>query len=179
MKDLRFDIITYDNLDLACEIQNAIFPEEDARNNFIEQIEKDPYRKEMEYYICYYDNTPVGVSGIYSYHEYPTDAWLGWYGVLEKKRCQGIGSLILEKTMDIAKKKGYENFRLYTDEYAKDAHKIYKKHGMIGEKYDNPLDKDNYLDWDIYIYSVGLNGNKVDAWNNKNLGLKEQSDKEH
>ena len=30
--------ITNDNLELACKIQNEIFPKEDARRNFIEQI---------------------------------------------------------------------------------------------------------------------------------------------
>ena len=46
-----FKKIVEKNLELACKIQNEIFPEEDARQNFIEQINKDPYRKEMDYYM--------------------------------------------------------------------------------------------------------------------------------
>ena len=45
---IRFVKIVFSNLELACEIQNKIFLEEDARQNFIEQINKDPYRKEMD-----------------------------------------------------------------------------------------------------------------------------------
>lgn len=66
---IRFVKIVFANLELACEIQNKIFPEEDARQNFIEQINKDPYRKEMDYYIVYTENVPIGVTGIYSYNE--------------------------------------------------------------------------------------------------------------
>ena len=84
---------------MACKIQNEIFPEEDARQNFIEQINKDPYRKEMDYYIVYNGDVPVGVTGIYSYHEYPETAWLGWFGILEKYRNNGFGGITLDKTI--------------------------------------------------------------------------------
>ena len=54
-----FKKITNENLELACKIQNEIFPEEDARKNFIEQINNDPYRKEMDYYIIYKNWPPI------------------------------------------------------------------------------------------------------------------------
>ena len=50
------------NLELACKIQNEIFPQENARQNYIEQINKDSYRKEQDYYIVYLDETPIGVT---------------------------------------------------------------------------------------------------------------------
>ena len=128
--------ITNENLELACKIQNEIFPEEDARENFIEQINKDPYRKEMDYYIVYAENIPIGVTGIYSYNEYPDDAWLGWFGILEAYRQKGYGGIVLDITMELARKKGYKNFRIYTDEYAKSAHKLYESRNMIKELYD-------------------------------------------
>ena len=62
---IYFVKIDQENLELACQIQNKIFPEEDARQNFIEQINKDPYRKEIDYYIVYFENMPIGVTGIY------------------------------------------------------------------------------------------------------------------
>lgn len=179
MNNINFKKIDFDNLDLACKIQNDIFPEEDARNNFIEQINNDPYRKEMDYYIVYDGNTPIGVTGIYSYHEYPNSAWLGWFGILKEYRNRGLGGSTLDKTIELAKTKGYTEFRLYTDEFAKDAHKLYESRGLIKELYDNPEDKDNYIDAEIFIYSKSLTDRPIEKWNNKILGLKEQSDKEH
>lgn len=174
-----FKKIVEENLELACKIQNEIFPEEDARQNFIEQINKDPYRKEMDYYIVYNGDVPVGVTGIYSYHEYPETAWLGWFGILEKYRNNGLGGITLDKTIELAQKKGYTTFRLYTDEFAKDAHRLYESRGLEKELYDNPDDKDNFIDAKIYIYSKSLNNKPVKKWDNKILGLKEQSNKEH
>lgn len=174
-----FEKINCNNLELACKIQNEIFPEEDGRQNFIEQIEKNPYRKEQDYYIVYFAEEPIGVTGIYSYHEYPENAWLGWFGILEKHRKKGYGGIVLDKTIELAKEKGYTKFRLYTDEYAKSAHKLYKSRGLIEELYDNKNDKDKYIDAEIYIYSLSLTEDSIDLWNNKILGLKEQSEKEH
>lgn len=179
MNNMVFEKINKDNLELACKIQNEIFPEEDGSQNFIEQINKDPYRKEQDYYIVYVDNTPVGVTGIYSYHEYPESAWLGWFGILEKYRRNGYGKMALDKTIELAKSKQYTRFRLYTDEYATDAHRLYESRDLIKEEYDNPDDKDNYIDARIFIYSKSLNDEPLEKWNNKILGLKEQSDKEH
>ena len=176
---IRFEKITYENLELACKIQNEIFPKEDARENFIEQIKNDPYRKEMDYKIVYINDEPIGITGIYSYNEYPDDAWLGWFGILYEYRNKGYGKLVIEKTMELAKEKGYKNFRLYTDEYAKDAHKLYEKLGLIKESYDRDDDKDEYFIADIYIYSKSLNNEKLELWNNKLLGLKEQGEKEN
>lgn len=81
---MKFEKICNDNLELACKIQNEIFSDENGRQNFIEQINKDPYRKEMAYYIVFRNDIPIGVTGIYSYHEYPSDTWLDWFGILDK-----------------------------------------------------------------------------------------------
>ena len=37
-KLIKFVKITKENLELACEVQNSIFPEEDARENYIEMV---------------------------------------------------------------------------------------------------------------------------------------------
>ena len=50
---------------------------------------------------------------------------------------------------------------------------------MVKELYDRDDDKDEYFIADIYIYSIGLNNKKVELWNNKFLGLKEQGEKEN
>jgi len=176
---ISFRKIDFNNLELACKIQNELFPEEAGRKNFIEQINNDPYRKEQDFYIVYFEEAPIGVTGIYSYHEYPENAWLGWFGILEKYRNNGYGGIVLDKTIQLAKEKKYTKFRLYTDEFAKSAHKLYKSRGMVDELYDNEDDKDEYFEAKIYIYSLSLTDEPIDLWNNKILGLKEQGEKEH
>lgn len=180
LERINFRKIVSDNLELAVSIQNEIFPEEDGRENFIECVEHNPYRKELDYYIVYDSDIPIGITGIYSYHEYPYDAWLGWFGVLSKYREKGYGNKILDMTINMARDKGYKNLRLYSDESFLDAHRLYKSKGMIQELYDNPDDKDPYEPEGLktYIFSISLNDEKVDLWNNKILGLKEQGMKE-
>lgn len=68
---------------------------------------------------------------------------------------------MLDKTIELAKQKGYKNFRLYTDENAKSAHKLYKSRGLIGELYDNPDDKIEGFDCKIFVYSVSLTEKKL------------------
>ena len=178
---MEFRKITKDTLAIASKIQNEIFPMEDGTENFIECVEKNPYRKEMDYYLVYVGDVPMGVTGIYSYHEYPNDAWLAWFGVLTSFRNQGYGSLIFDWTVLLAKNKGYRTLRLYSDETFREAHQLYKKKGMISEIYDNPEDKDPYEPDGLktYIFSMSLTEEKVSYWNHKKLGLKEQGIKEH
>ena len=45
--NLRYKEIDSNNLELAVKIQNTIFPLEDGRQNYVEGITNDPYRKEM------------------------------------------------------------------------------------------------------------------------------------
>ena len=133
---MKFEKITYDNLELACKIQNTIFPEEDARQNFIEQINQDPYRKEQDYSIVYVDNEPIGVTGIYSYHEYPESAWLGWFGILNEYRNKGYGKKALEKTIELAKEKGAQlniDFGSQIRSYVMHPYSLVKDHRTLYE----------------------------------------------
>lgn len=175
---LRFEEITKDNIELAVKVQNTIFPEEDGRENYIECINKDSYRRELTFWIVYDEDETVGVSGLYSYHEYKDDAWLGWFGVLPDKRNKGYGSKILDHFEDYARKQGYKAFRLYTsDELNKEAIKLYTKRGMIKEKYNNK-DEDKEVIKSTYIFSKSLTEEPVEKWNDKYLELTEQADKE-
>ena len=63
MIKLKYELITEKNLDLAVKVQNEIFPEENGKKNFIDAINKDPYRKELTYYLVFDNETPIGVSG--------------------------------------------------------------------------------------------------------------------
>lgn len=172
MEKTFFERITYDNLELACNIQNKIFPEENGRQNFIEQIEKDPYRKELDYYIVYLNKEPIGITGIYSYHEYPENAWLGWFGILEQYRRRGYGTKVLLDTINYCKQlKKYDVFRVEVTYYEKrPALYLYDKVMQLKEEYtleDTSASKTNTL-----IYSYSLKG-KLDLWNNRYLGLRE------
>jgi len=173
-----FKKITEDNLKLACKIQNEIFPKENAKANYLEQINNDSSKKEMDYNIVYLDDNPIGITGLYSYNEYPLDAWLGWFGILNSFRNKGYGRLVLRKTIEMAKDKGYKNIRIYTDEFATKAQHLYESEGFIKESYDREDDKDEFFIAKVYIYSKSLNNRQIDLWNNKIIWLKEQGRKE-
>jgi len=175
---LRFEKITKDNIELAVKVQNTIFPEEDGRENYVECVNKDPYRRELTFWIVYDGGEPIGVSGLYSYNEYKDDAWLGWFGVLPYKRNKGYGLKMLEHFENYAREKGYKAIRLYTDEISnKDAIKLYTKRGMISEKYNNE-NEDKEVIKTTLIFSKSLTNEPVQKWNDKYLGLTEQSNKE-
>lgn len=175
--NLKYIEVTTDNLDLAVSIQNQIFPGEDGRQNYIEGITNDPYRKEMTNYIVYLNDTPIGVVGLYSYNEYPNSAWLSWYGVLKEYRNHGYGSLIFDFFSELSLKKGYTSIHVYTDDEFDKAIKLYEKKGMKRESYQNELESD-YINSTTIIFSKSLVKDKIEKWNNKFLGLTAQSEKE-
>jgi len=119
--NLKYIEVDSNNLEVAVKIQNTIFPLEDGRQNYIEGITNNPYRKEMVNYIVYYNEIPIGVVGLYSYNVYPSDAWLSWFGVLQEYRQKGYGSKMFDFFENLALEKGYTSIRVYTtdDEFDK------------------------------------------------------------
>lgn len=175
--NLKYVEVDIDNLELAVKIQNAIFPLEDGRQNYIEGITNYPYRKEMINYIVYDNEITVGVVGLYSYNEYPDDAWLSWFGVLEEHRQKGYGSKIFEFFEDLALEKGYNSIRVYTDNEFDRAMLLYEKKKMVKEFYKNELESEEINNGTV-IYSKSLTKEQTKQWNNKFLGLTAQSEKE-
>lgn len=178
-KILTYELITKENLDLAIKIQNTIFPHENGAQNFIDSINHDPYRKELVNWLVFCDKDPIGIIGLYSYHEYPDDAFMGWYGVLPSARGKGYGSKIFDFFEDTAKKKDYKNIRLYTDDIANyEATKLYYKKGMLSEEYFNPEDVVDSTGKTL-IFSKSLSEKTIEKWNNKHLGLADQIKKQN
>lgn len=177
---LIYKEINKDNVDIAIKVQNKIFPNENAAYNYYEAVYKVPYRKELIYYLVYDKEKIIGISGLYSHLEYPFDAWLAWYGVLEEYRNQGYGKRILQDYEKLARSKGYKHIRLYTDEIEnKNAINLYKKFGMIGEIYNNEKEKltEDFIST-TWIFSKSLTEQPCELWNNKYLGITENIIKE-
>ncbi len=175
--DLKFIEVNYENLDIAVQLQNDIFPDANGKQNYIEGITKDPYRKEMTNYIVYDKNIPIGVVGLYSYNEYPEDAWLSWFGVIEKYRNNGYGSMMFDFFEKISKEKRYTSIRVYTDNEFNSAIKLYTKKGMIQERYSNELESKE-INEETIIFSKSITNKKTKKWNNKFLQLTAQEKKE-
>ncbi|MCI8443795.1 MAG: GNAT family N-acetyltransferase [Clostridia bacterium] len=175
--NLKYVEVDSNNLELAINIQNTIFPLEDGRQNYIEGITNDSYRKEMVNYIVYDNEIPIGVVGLYSYNEYPRDAWLSWFGVLQEYRQKGYGSKIFDFFENLALKKGYTSIRVYTDDEFDKAILLYEKKKMVKEFYKNALESEEINNGTI-IYSKSLIKKQTEKWNNKFLGLTAQSEKE-
>ena len=179
---MKFVLVDFTNYKKAIEIQNKIFPNEDGTINILASLDRDLFKKKtgmdyeddnVKYYIAYDNNEAIGITGLYYYDS--VSAWLGWFGVLPDKRRKSYGKRILEKTMELARQKGFKTMRLYTDAIENaDAIKLYKKMGFVGEKYSA-----EELLYDCHIYSKSLCNEKVDLWNNKKLGLAYQSQLDH
>lgn len=77
----------------------------------------------------------------------------------------------------LAKNKGYKTIRVYTDNSFSAAIKLYEKKGMNKEYYKNK-DESNEVTLNTIIYSKSLENTEVEMWNDKFLGLTNQSKKE-
>lgn len=174
--------VTNENLDLAIKIQNTIFPNENgalnlkasADKSFVEEVYGKDYRKSVDFWICKNeDGEPIGITGIYSYVEYPNDAWCGWFGIMPNMQGKGYGRKLFSWTIEKAKEMGFENFRLYTDlEDNNIAAGLYRKVGMIEE----PYTAEDMGEEKIVIFSKSLISENTEKFRNKNLFLKKQEE---
>ncbi len=166
----------------AIEIQNSIFPKENGALNILASLDRDLFIRVsgvdypddyVKYYLAKDNNDYVGITGLY--YEDLDNAWLAWYGILDKYRGKGYGRKLLRETMAKAKEQGFKYLRLYTDYNDNhDAIILYEKEGFVGEKYT--CEK---LDYDCRIYTKNLLDDKVSLWNNKNLDLTYQTELDH
>ncbi len=166
----------------AIEIQNSIFPKENGALNILASLDRDLFIRvsgvdypddHVKYYLAKENNDYVGITGLY--YEDTDNAWLAWFGILNKFRGMGYGKKLLRETMAKAKEQRFKYLRLYTDYNDNhDAIILYEKEGFVGEKYTYEK-----LDYDCRIYTRSLLDDKVSLWNNKNLDLTYQTELDH
>ena len=163
------------NLDIARDIENTIFPEYDALNNFLDSFAEGA---KGEYYLIKEKETYIGIVGIYSYVDYPDDAWLGWFGFLEPYRHQGYGKQALNFFEELARSRGFRYARLYTDTNNNDDAKgFYKHQGYFEERYLNLKDPASFM-YPISIFSKSLYDERCPHWNNRDIHFTKQVHKQ-
>ncbi|MDE6141192.1 MAG: GNAT family N-acetyltransferase [Bacilli bacterium] len=177
--NLEYKVVDFSNALEAIDVQRDIF-EEDGLLNILDSLDYNLFISltnlsypddHVKYYLAYLNNKPIAITGFYHYPDYPDDMWLAWFGVLPEYQGRGYGKEVLKWSMKKALSEGKKNLRLYTDETnMSTAVNLYKNFGFIGEKYIG-----EELDYDCYIYSKSLISDEVELWNNKFLGLANQS----
>ena len=183
-KYLKSELITEKNIVEALAVQNAIFPRENARVNFLESFAErkmaDGHSEFVkEYFLVRNDmGKAVGIWGHYLVDNNRDELWLGWYGVIPTERREGYGTKIFRLFEKYAKDNNFKIIRLYTDEIDNAiACKLYEKMGMVKEYYNNKDDITEDIG-KIVIYSKSLTGGKVKLWKNKSINYREQRQKE-
>ena len=169
--------ITKDNLDFAVKLQNELFPMPNcsARINYIDAINHNNY---ANYFLVYDNELCIGITGIYYESVDLESAWLGWFGVKEEFRRQHYGTKIIQLFEMMAINRGFTYARLYTDAIDNDAAiSFYKANGYTCEEYNCPNDP-ACVSNKILIFSKSLTDAKVPLWNNKNIHLTSQMEKQ-
>lgn len=168
--ELKYELINEENINLATSIQYTIFPNECAYFHYKKSI--DTNNEEQWFYIIKYNETPVGITGLYTYDEIDEESiWLGWFGILPEFRSRGFGRQTLLDMIEKAKKFNRKYFRLYTnDDGTSTARPLYRSVMQMYEKYENINDY-NY-DGNCYVYSYSLCGEEIKPWNNRFMNLK-------
>lgn len=69
-----------------------------------------------ELHQIHYRGRCVGVTGLYSLGQDPTELWLGWFGLLPDFRKMGFGSLALAMTKYLASDRGARGLMAYVDQ---------------------------------------------------------------
>jgi len=172
---MKFTRITEKNIELAHSIEKKIFPDYDALNNYKDSLKEGA---KGEFYIIEEKGNNIGVIGLYSYDDYPLDAWLGFFGLLDEYRHQGYGAQAIQFFEGLARTWGFKYARLFTDTFDNDhAKEFYKEQGYKEEIYFNKEDPAS-LKYPISIFSKSLFDDECPAWNNRNIHFTKQVKKQ-
>ena len=167
--------INASNLAYAIEVQNEIFPYEDARSKYTEMVNGN---NDDNYFLIYNGDECIGVSGLHHYPADVEDGFLGWFGILPKFRRLGLGSDALRLLDETARDLGYRRMRVLfnTDKGFQGARQFLKANGYTAESYQCPRDKAS-LSGNYAILSRSLYNEPIEPWNNKNLHITEELNK--
>ena len=168
---LKYVEVTMQNILLATQIEMEIFPNQCGYLSYYKAIQNgEPY------FLAYLDDNAIGITGLYKEERLgeANTCWLGWYGLLPQYRKLGLSKTILLDSIEEAKKRGYDTFRLYTSaRNCPDACILYDKVMDIGEDYT--LEEPEVQ---RRVYYKSLTDNKVTPWNNRYLYLTENHGEE-
>lgn len=170
-----FERITQDNIEFAIKVHSELFPDFSAERNYVESFDGN---HSYQYSLIMLEEKCIGIIGLYSYSQYPDSAWLGWFGIRKQYRRMKYGTQAIKEFEKTAVKKGFCFARLYTDKHNNDAAiSFYRVNGYIEESYYNNDDPAS-ADHPIIIFSKPLLGQDPIPWNNKNIYLTEQIEKQ-
>ena len=135
---MRLERLSKVNLKQYRTVAHSCFPSQKDRG-LIEALATEFLELTREYYRkwCWYEEflvlergKPIGVTGVYKIHGKRAEFWLSWFGVKPPERRKGLGMLILQKTIGLAKSYGCTKFRIYSGPADKAAHALYRKAGF-------------------------------------------------
>lgn len=176
---LRLEELSKDNIKIAGKMQYDIFNkyEEVGYLDYKDEI-KVKNRLKKRYlpltYLAYHSGEPVAFIGLYEIEGYPDDIWVNWFGVREDRRRKGIGTQLLFKIVEIARRYNKKNLRLHTLKNLNfEAQSIYRKVMQICEPYTNKEDC-KYIKDDVLVYSLSLKDKIVSHWNNKYIDINDE-----
>lgn len=172
---MRLELINKDNIKYAIKLENEIFPEYNAKNNYYDSL-KDV--SNSKFFLIYDDAICVGISGLYWYKTDKDNVWLGFFGIKEEYRRLKYGNRSLKLTEEYAKKLGYKFMRLFTDKLDNYiAINFYINNGYTFEDY-NSNEEILKNEFNVVIGSKSLCKENVKPWNNKFINLSKQTKKQ-
>ena len=167
-KKLKYIQVTKKNLEIAYNIQKNVWKEYPDKQNFI--IKANNPKDDNIAFIVYYEDVPIGITGVYTENIDKNSIWLDWFCVKEEYREQGFGEQILLDTIEYARKlEKFLYFRVETTYWEeRPAISLYDKIMPIKEKYTMEDTKKHCRNTLIYTYNFT---DKTELWNNRYLDL--------
>lgn len=167
---LKYIIVNSNNLEIAFKIQKETWP--DAVDYDDLQDKAVNTKNDNCIFLVYDKEKLIGITGVDVYRQYPESAWLDWLAILPEYRKRGYGEKVLLDTIQYCKKLNkFDAFRIEVTYYEnRPALFLYDKVMQLREEYT--IEDTDTIKRNTIIYSYSLDG-KLEAWNNKYLGLTE------
>lgn len=167
---LKYIIVNSNNLEIAFKIQKETWP--DAVDYDDLQDKAVNTKNDNCVFLVYDKEKLIEITGVDVYRQYPESAWLDWLAILPEYRKRGYGEKVLLDTIQYCKKLNkFDAFRIEVTYYEnRSALFLYDKVMQLKEEYT--IEDTDTIKRNTIIYSYSLNG-KLEAWNNKYLGLTE------
>jgi RimJ/RimL family protein N-acetyltransferase len=137
MEKIEFVLITIKNIKLAVKVAKEIFPYEISSEGLFLPAEEYKLATGLlcnlcNFFIVKYKKKVIGITGYYYNFRTPksSELWLGYFGLKQEFRGNGLGKRMLLKTLDLAKEfnEDLHLMKLYTSNREEEvgSHHLYR-----------------------------------------------------
>lgn len=159
--EITYQVLNENNLSIAEYLNEKIFQNNPKNLDYFEKTVENA-NPNIQYYLAYFNNEVIGITGYYELPEYPEDIFMARIGILPNYRNNGLGKRLFLDTLNMTYRLNKKYLRVLVN---------VNVHASVADLCREYMDLEEPYQFDTIIYSKNLTKNTLMKWDNRPLDI--------